>query len=116
VAGKGDAARTFDDQLEELGFRASGASRRGGRMWVLPFNRFLTFTLHDYEDEVVLTWSFDLGEYVLERGWRVGTTDTSTVELYPVHDVRLPLDAGSVRGEVTRVLVTMRLDLGDPVL
>ncbi len=116
MAANGESARTFDDELERLGFRVSGSSRRGGRMWTLQFNRYLAFMLHDYDDAVVLTWSFELGEYLLERGWQLGTTDTSTAELYPVADVRLPLDVGALEGEITRVLATLRLDLGDPHL
>ncbi|MFA9445469.1 hypothetical protein [Egicoccus sp. AB-alg6-2] len=114
--GDGATAETFDDELEALGFRAQGVSRRGGRMWTLPFNRYLTFMLHDYEDHVVLTWAFQLGDYLLARGWQVSTTDTSATELYPQHDVRLPLDVAALHGEITRVLATLRLDLGDPAL
>jgi hypothetical protein len=109
-------ARTFDDELEALGFRVQGGSRRGGRMWALPLNRFLTFTLHDYHDTVVLTWSLALGDLLLERGWQASTTDTSVAEIYPQHDVRLPLDIDAVGGEITRVLASLRLDLGDPSL
>lgn len=112
----GDQPVSFDDQLEQLGFRVQGASRRGGRMWTLAFNRLLTFTLHDYDDTIVLTWSLALGEYVVERGWQIGASETSGQELYPQHDVRLPLDAQAVRGEVTRVLASLRLDLADPDL
>lgn len=106
----------FEDELAALGFRPSGSSRRGGRMWSLTFNRFLTFVLHDYDDAVVLTWSFDLGEFVDERGWQSSVTDLSTAELYPKHDVRLPLDVEAVGAEITRVLTSLRLDLGDPAL
>jgi hypothetical protein len=116
ATGDEQAPATFDDELEQLGFRVQGASRRGGRMWTLVFNRMLTFTLHDYDDAIVLTWSFALGEYALERGWQIGASDTAAQELYPQRDVRLPLDAHAVRGEVTRVLATLRLDLGDPAL
>lgn len=108
--------RTFDDDLEELGFRAQGRSRRGGTMWVLPFNRFLTFTLHDYRDSLVFTWSFDLGEFLLERGWQIGAAETSFQELYPQRDVRLAVDIAAVEAEITRTLRSLRLDLGDPGL
>ncbi|MCC5947701.1 MAG: hypothetical protein JJT89_04520 [Nitriliruptoraceae bacterium] len=117
---RGDADRsgetTFDDQLEMLGFVNRSASRRGGRMWELHFNRFLRFVLHDYRDALVLSWSFALGEYLEQRGWRSSVTDTSVAELYPQHDVRLPLDIEAVGGEITRVLASLRLDLGDPTL
>jgi hypothetical protein len=116
VASGPERGETFDDELEALGFTVQGSSRRGGRMWVLPFNRYLLFTLHDYDDTIVLTWSFLLGEYALEKGWQVGASETSSSELYPQHDVRLPLDIEAVGAEVTRVLSTLRLDLGDPSL
>ena len=105
-------APTFDDQLRALGFRVQGSSRRGGRMWSLVVNRFLTFVLHDYHDAVVLTWSLALGEYLEERGLTTSVTDTSVVELYPRADVQLPLDIEAVGGEITRVLTLLRLDLG----
>jgi hypothetical protein len=107
---------TFDDQLEALGFRVQGGSRRGGRMWILPFNRYLTFTVHDYHDAIVLTWSFAFGDFLVDRGWQSSTTDASVAEIYPQRDVRLPLDIDALGGEITRVLTTLRLDLGDPTL
>lgn len=109
-------ATTFDDELEALGFRVRGASRRGGRQWVLAFNRFLTFVLHDYDDHVVLSWSFAFGEFLGERGWQSSLADASVAELFPMHDVRLPLDVDAVGAEITRVLTTLRLDLGRPDL
>lgn len=112
-----DAGGTsLDEDLEHLGFRVQSETRRGGRMWALDYNRLLTFTLHDYHDTLVLTWSFALGEYALERGWQIGASETAGQELYPQRDVRLPLDAEAVRGEVVRVLGSLRLDLGDPAL
>lgn len=111
-----EAPSTFDDELESLGFRVQGASRRGGRRWVLAFNRFLTFVLHDYDDHVVLTWSFAFGDYLAERGWQSSLTDASAAELFPMHDVRLPLDIDALGGEITRVLTTLRIDLGQPDL
>lgn len=116
MSGNGASKPTFDDELEQLGFVAQGRSRRGGRMWVLPFNRFLEFTVHDYHDTLVFTWRFDLGEFVLERGWQIGAADTSFQELYPQRDVRLSVDIEAVEAEITRVLSTLRFDLADPSL
>ncbi|MFP4149514.1 MAG: hypothetical protein ACLFUG_09530 [Nitriliruptoraceae bacterium] len=103
----------FEDELRALGFRPQGASRRGGRMWSLVLNRFLTFVLHGYDDAVLLTWSFALGEFLEERGWRTSVTDASVVELYPQADVRLDPDIDAVGAEITRVLASLRLDLGE---
>lgn len=116
MAGNGERGATFDDELEALGFRVAGSSKRGGRLWALPFNRFLTFTVHDYHDTVLLTWAFALGEYLEERGFVLGSGETSFHELFPRTDVRLPLDIDAVGGEITRVLSSLRLDLGDPGL
>lgn len=112
----GAGGASFDAQLSQLGFRLQGSSRRGGRMWALAFNRFLTFVLHDYDDALVLSWSFALGEYLEERSWRSSVTDVSVIELYPRSDVRVPRAIEAVGGEVTRVLASLRLDLGDPSL
>lgn len=106
----------FDAELAELGFHLQGSSRRGGRMWALAFNRFLTFVLHDYGDALLLSWSFALGEYLEERGWRSSVTDVSVMELYPRSDVRVPRRIDAVGGELTRVLASLRLDLGAPDL
>jgi len=109
-------APTFDDQLEALGFRARSMSRRGGRRWDLPFNRFLTFMLHDYDDHVVLTWTCAIGQALAEREWRASSGEPGEMELFPTYDVRLPLDIDAVSAEITRVLLTLRLDLGAPDL
>ncbi len=109
-------APTFDDQLEALGFRARSISRRGGRRWDLAFNRVLTLMLHDYEDHVVLTWTCAIGQVFTDREWRASSGEPGEIELFPSYDVRLPLDIAAVSSEITRVLLTLRLDLGDPGL
>lgn len=114
--GEFDPGERVVDDLLDLGFRPGGVSRRGGRMWSLGFNRHLRFLLHEYDDRLLLTWSFALGEHLAERGWQVSISDESAVELYPTTDVVVARDAEAVRAEVTRVLGTLRLDLGDPQL
>lgn len=107
---------TFEDGLEALGFQLAGSSRRGGRMWRLAFNSHLEFVLHDFDDTVLLSWSFAMGEYAAERGWLLGSGELSFHNLYPRNDVRLPVEVSAVEAELTRVLSTLRLDLGDPNL
>ena len=109
-------AGTFDDELESLGFRERGQSRRGGRRWDLEFNRALTLMLHDYGDHLIMTWTCDLGRVLAERGLTTSPVDVAELELFPAHDVRLPLDADAVAAEITRVLGLLRLDLGQPAL
>lgn len=103
---------TFEDGLEALGFELGGSSRRGGRMWHLQFNSLLEFVLHDYDDAVVLSWSFGLGEFAARQGWVLGTGELSFHDLYPKHDVRLPVEIQAVEAELRRTLATMRVDFG----
>jgi hypothetical protein len=116
VAVTDPTAPTFDDQIEALGFRARSVTRRGGRRWDLPFNRVLTFMLHDYDDHVVLTWECAIGQVIAEREWRASSGEPGEIELFPAYDIRLPLDIDAVSSEITRVLLTLRLDLGAPDL
>lgn len=117
-----DDAPSLEGDLEALGFRSAGVSRRG-RVWTLVYNRYLRFTLHEHpaptvggQARLLLSWSFGWGEFVLQRGWQLSVTDESAAELYPAGDTIVPADAEAVRGEVLRVLATLRLDLGAPEL
>lgn len=107
---------TYEDGLAQLGFVLSGGSRRGGRMWRLQFNRHLEFVLHDYDDTVVLSWSFQMGDYAADRGWVLGTGERSFHEMYPANDVRLPVTVEALETELRRTLSMLRIDLGDPNL
>ncbi len=102
----------FLHDLTELGFSITQASRRS-ITGTLAFNRYLTFSVHDYGDCCVLSWAVALGEFAEANGWLLGVTDTSAAELYPRADVRLARDVDAVRAEITRTLHTLRIDLGD---
>lgn len=118
VSGPGPGAGTgLDAQLEQLGFRLVGTTRRG-RTWALAYNHYLRFALHEDvgDDRLLLSWSFAWGDYVTARGWQLSITDETTAELYPANDVVVPADGAAVRGEVLRVLSTLRIDLGAPEL
>lgn len=107
---------TFEDNLEALGFQLGGTSRRGGRMWTLQLNGYVTFVLHDYHDHVVLTWSAALGDLLAARGWVLGTGELSFHDVYPAHDIKLPASTEAVEAELRRVFATMQIDLTDPSL
>lgn len=109
-------ATTFEDQLGELGFADRGHDRFGARVWKLTFNTHLEFTLHQDDQAVTVTWRFDLGEFLLRKGWQIGAAETSFQELYPQRDARVAASVDAVEAEVRRVLAGLRLDLGDPSL
>lgn len=98
--------------LTELGFTITQASRRSVTA-SLVFNRYLTFTAHDYGDCCVISWVVALGEFAEANGWVLGVTDTSAAEMYPRADVRLARDGDAVRAEISRTLQTLRIDFGD---
>lgn len=101
--------------LEQLGFRE--VSRSHGRpTWLAGVNQFLQFQLTEEPDGVVVTWRFELGEFMLARGWQIGGAETTFQELYPQRDVRVPARVEAVEAEIRRTLATLRLDLGDPSL
>lgn len=106
-------AAAFASAMRETGFVDQGRTRRGGRQWSLEWNRYLTFDVHEFDDGIVFTWSFGLGEFVLERGMQIGAGETSFQELYPRNDVKLSRDEDAVRAEISRTLARLRLDLGD---
>lgn len=110
------ANEQFTAALRELGFEPQGRDRYGGVVWVASVNSYLQFQLHEDGDGVVVTWRFDLGEFLLQRGWQIGAGETSFQELYPQADVRVAARVDAVEGELRRVLSTLRLDLGDPSL
>lgn len=112
----GSGEVTFEDQLEELGFVFQGRTRRGGAMWALRFNRYLEFTVHDYQDSLVVTWACALGEFLHDRGMQIGAGETDSQELYPQADARVPVDLRAVEDEIRRVLARLRFDLADPSL
>ncbi|MDX1619419.1 MAG: hypothetical protein R3320_00410 [Nitriliruptorales bacterium] len=119
MTGNGNGApggATFEDELEALGFRPQNRTATGTLVWSLVFNSYLTFTLHDYGETVLFTWVVALGEYLEDRGLKIGSGEASFHELYPATDVRLATDVGAVEAEITRTLRSLRLDLGAPGL
>jgi len=110
------ADEQFSTALRELGFEPQGRDRYGGVVWVASVNTHLQFQLHEDGDGVVVTWRFDLGEFLLLRGWQIGAGETSFQELYPQSDVRVAARIDAVEAELRRVLSTLHLDLGDPTL
>ncbi len=102
--------------LEALGFRAVSRSRAGHPTWAAGVNRYLQFQLQEEGATVVVTWRFDLGEFMLARGWQIGGAETSFQELYPQRDVRVEATPEAVEAEIRRTLASMRLDLGAPDL
>ncbi len=107
----------FHQALQSLGFAAVQNDRRGVVQYARQPNRFLTEWVHDYGDEALFTWEFDLGEFVAEAGWQIGAAETTFQILYPQFDVRIAREIDAVAVEVQRLEERLRrLDLADPSL
>lgn len=112
-------ARTddFTDGLAALGFVVMQQERRGITQLARKPNRYLTEWVHDYGDEALFTWEFDLGEFCSHVGWQIGAAEHSFQILYPQYDVRIARDLDAVAVELGRLEQQLRsLDLADPAL
>lgn len=96
-------ADEFMSGLMTLEFQLAQQDRRGVLQFARKPNRFLTEWVHDYADEVLFTWEFDLGEFISEAGWQIGAADHTFQILYPQFDVRLPRDIDEIALEIRRL-------------
>ena len=62
----------FADELANLGFSVHQRDRKGTVQYSRRPNRYLTEWVHDYGDEALFTWEFDLGEFCSDVGWQIG--------------------------------------------
>ena len=107
----------FPQQLANLGFVAQQRDRKGTVQYARRPNRYLTEWVHDYGDEALFTWEFDLGEFCSNVGWQIGAAEHSFQILYPQFDVRIARDLDAVAVEVQRLEQRLgALDLVDPSL
>lgn len=111
------AENDFAAQVAVLGFVFVQEDRRGTFQFARQPNRFLTEWVHDYGDEALFTWEFDLGEFCETLGWQIGAAETSFQILYPRFDVRIARDLEAVAAEVQRLESQLAtVDLSDPSL
>lgn len=108
---------SFAKELGSLGFVAVQTDRRGILQYARRPNRYLTEWVHDYRDEALFTWEFDLGEYCSAVGWQIGAAEHSFQILYPQFDVEIARDIEAVASELQRLEAQLNgLDLADPAL
>jgi hypothetical protein len=105
----------FAEALTDLGFALAQEDRKGVRQYARPANRFLIEWVHDYGDDALFTWEFDLGAFCGEQGWQIGAAEPGAHILYPQFDARLERDIEAVAAEVRRVEGQLsQLNLADP--
>jgi hypothetical protein len=85
----------FSEALDRFGFTPAHQSpSRGSQTFVSRPSRYLSYSVHVYEDGTALfTWEFAITDYLQERGMQLGSSETLNIYLYPVEDERGPQDA-----------------------
>jgi hypothetical protein len=80
----------FGEALRRAGFTLSqDRSSRGFQTFAAHPNRFLTYWVHAYDDgSALLTWEFDIVDYLLELGIQLGSSETLNLYMFPVEDMR----------------------------
>lgn len=98
----------FREALAELGF-VPDRPLRGAELYVKRPNRFLTYSVHAYDDGTALfTWEFAIAEYVATLGLQVGSDEHLNTFLYPRADARGPQDPAWLAEQMDRAETTLR--------
>ncbi len=80
----------FAEALRRTGFALSqDRSSRGLQTYAARPHRFLTYWVHAYDDgSALLTWEFEITDYLLELGIQLGSSETLNLYMFPVEDLR----------------------------
>jgi hypothetical protein len=107
----------FADALAMQGFRESDERRVGGgrgRQFVATPSRFMTYSVHAYEDgTAIFSWEFAIGDYLADRGIQIGSDEALNQFMYPREDVHGPQEAGWLEDVMDRArlaLAAVRFD------
>ncbi|HEY7667262.1 MAG TPA: hypothetical protein VIE12_03965 [Actinomycetota bacterium] len=107
----------FQEALLRLGFRRREERTIGsaaGEVYSASPNRFLTYTVHAYDDgSALLTWEFAIADFLATKGMQIGAEEALNQYLYPSEDPRGPQEGAWLIGAVERaeaMLADVRLD------
>lgn len=100
----------FAEALSRYGFHASEArAPRGATLFTAEPNRYLTYSVHAYDDGTALfTWEFALGEYLLTKGIQVGSDETLNQFMFPRVDDRGQQDPEWLAAAIERAETALR--------
>jgi hypothetical protein len=85
---------TLDDYLRQQDFEILQRTRDGANRYVRRANRFLRFWVTWFTDGMIeFTWEFELGAYLIEKGFSISVQDELSLLLFPAAEVRGPADA-----------------------
>jgi hypothetical protein len=82
------------EALAEAGFELVQERRNGDRQYGLRSNSFLAWWVLTHPDGTVeLSWEFELGAYLKEKGFHISVQDELSLLLFPRAEIRGPADA-----------------------
>lgn len=110
----------FGEALSAHGFRRNderGVGALQSRLYVATPNRFMTYSVHTYDDgSAIFSWEFALADYLADKGIQVGSDEALNQFMYPREDARGPQDGvwlESAIEHVRRTLASLRFDAPD---
>lgn len=95
----------FQEALAKFGFARSQERgfTPGSELYTAAPNRFMTYTVHTYQDGTALfTFEFAIADYLQELGLQVGTAESDNQFLYPREDIRGPQDGAWLSSAIER--------------
>jgi len=107
----------FEDALADLGFQRSDArATRGASLYSAGPNRFMTYSVHVYEDGTALfSWEFAIADYLATKGIQIGSDEALNQFVFPREDIRGPQDSAWLVGAIDRTEASLReLRFHDP--
>jgi hypothetical protein len=94
---------SFTDDLAELGFELVQHDRSGTQRFAFRSNAFLQWWVLAYPDGTAeVTWEFELGAYLKQKGFHISVQDELSLLLFPEGETRGPADETWVRAEIDR--------------
>jgi len=107
----------FDEALARFGFTLTDdRASRGARLYEARPNRFLTYSVHAFDDgSALFTWEFAIIDYLAGRGIQLGSGEALNTFMYPAADEQGRQDGAWLVSAVDRTEATLKsLDFGDP--
>ncbi len=94
---------TLEEYLKEQEFEVVQRTREGANRYVRRSNNYLRFWLTWFADGTIeFSWEFELGAYLIARGFTISAQDELSLLLFPATEKRGPADAQWLANELLR--------------
>jgi hypothetical protein len=111
----------FGEALVAHGFREideRGVGSTRSRQLTTTPNRFMTYSIHAYEDgTAIFSWEFAIADYLADHAIQIGSAEALNQFMFPREDVRGPQDAVWLESVIERTeleLASLRFERPEP--